>query len=186
MKDTQIIDLYWSRSESAISETAGKYGRYCYSIAYHILRSREDSEECVNETYFHAWETIPPKRPHRLAAFLGTITRNLSLNRWEHDHAERRGNGQVSLALDELRECIPAAGHVEQIADELALTEILNRFLSMLSKENRIIFMRRYWYLCSIREIAQELALSESKVKMSLLRSRNKLKQLLEKEGFDL
>ncbi len=186
MEDKQIIDLYWVRSESAISETANKYGRYCHSIAFNILHSHEDSEECVNDTFFNAWKTIPPQRPNKLSAFLGTITRNLSLNRWEQYSAEKRGFGQVPLALEELHDCIPAVENVEQVVDDLTLTEILNRFLSMLPKDRRIIFMRRYWYLCSIKEIAKEYSISESKVKMSLMRSRNELKRLLEKEGFDL
>jgi len=186
VEDKQIIDLYWVRSETAISETADKYGRYCHSIAFNILRSREDSEECVNDTFFNAWRAMPPQRPNKLSAFLGTITRNLSLKKWEQYSTEKRGLGQVPLALEELQDCIPAAENVEQVADDLALVEILNRFLSMLPKDRRKIFMRRYWYMCSIKEIAEGYSISESKVKMSLLRSRNELKQLLEKEGFDL
>ena len=186
MDDQKIIDLYWARSETAISETAQKYGRYCHSIAFNILHDREDSEECVNDTFFNAWNTIPPQRPSRLSAFLGKITRNLSLNKWEQYHAEKRGCGQVPLALEELRDCIPALGNVEQAADDLVLTEILNQFLSMLPKDRRKIFMRRYWYMDTIKEIAKGYSMSESKVKMSLLRSRNELKQLVEKEGFAL
>ena len=105
MEDLQIIELFWQRSESAVTETARKYGRYCHTIAYNILHSREDSEECVNDTYLNAWRTIPPQRPERLSTFLGKITRNLSLKRWEQYHAEKRGAGQTALALDELAEC---------------------------------------------------------------------------------
>ena len=189
MDDQQIIDLYWARSETAISETAKKYESYCHSIAFNILHNREDSEECVNDTFFNAWNTIPPippQRPSRLSAFLGKITRNLSLNKWEQYNAEKRGCGQVPLALEELQDCIPALENVEQVADDLALTEILNQFLSMLPKDRRKIFMRRYWYMDTIKEIAEGYSIGESKVKMSLLRSRNELKQLLEKEGFAL
>lgn len=186
VEDKQIIDLYWAHSETAISETASKYGRYCHSIAFNILHSHEDSEECVNDTFFNAWKAIPPQRPNKFSAFLGTITRHLSLNKWEQYNAEKRGCGQVPLVLEELTDCIPASENVEQVADDLALTELLNRFLGTLSTDSRKIFMRRYWYMNSIKEIAKGYSMSESKVKMSLLRSRNELKQLLEKEGFDL
>lgn len=186
MEDKQIVDLYWARSEKAISETADKYGRYCYTIAYNILHSNEDSEECVNDTYLHAWNAMPDQRPNRLSAFLGRITRNLSLKRWEKYTAKKRGAGQVPLALDELRECIPATNYTDSVADDIVLTDVLNRFLASLTAEKRNIFMRRYWYLSPVAEIASDLAISESKVKMSLLRSRNELKQLLEKEGITL
>ena len=186
MEDNQIIDLYWARSETAISETASKYGRYCHSIAYNILRSHEDSEECVNDTFFNAWNTMPPQRPNKLSAFLGTIARNLSLKKWEQYSTEKRGFGQVPLALEELQDCIPALENVERVVDYLALTELLNKFLSKLPKGRRKIFMRRYWYMDTIKEIAEGYSMSESKVKMSLLRSRKELKQLLEKEGFVL
>ena len=186
MEDKQIVDLYWARSEKAISETADKYGRYCYTIAYNILHSNEDSEECVNDTYLHAWNAMPDQRPNKLSAFLGRITRNLSLKRWEKYTAKKRGAGQVPLALDELRECIPATNYTDSVADDIVLTDVLNRFLASLTAEKRNIFMRRYWYLSPVAEIASDLAISESKVKMSLLRSRNELKQLLEKEGITL
>lgn len=186
MEDKQIVALYWARSETAISETAAKYGRYCYTIAYHILHSHEDSEECVSDTYLRAWNAMPEQRPDRLQAFLGRITRNLSLNRWEKASAEKRGAGQVPLALEELRECLPEADTTESVADDLVLTDVLNRYLASLSAEKRKIFMRRYWYLSSISEIAADYALSESKVKMTLFRCRRELKQLLEKEGIVL
>lgn len=186
MDDQQIIDLYWARSENAITETAHKYGPYCHSIAYHILYSKEDSEECVNDTYWKAWGAMPPQRPNQLRTFLGKITRNLSLNRWEKHTAEKRGAGQVPLALDELAECVPAPDSVERTVDDLALTELLNDFLSGLPVQTRRIFMRRYWYLCSVKEIAADCAVSESKVKTTLFRTRNKLKQHLEKEGVAL
>ena len=186
MEDKQIVDLYWSRSETAISETAIKYGRYCYYIAHNILHNNEDSEECVNDTYLNAWKAMPDQRPSKLSTFLGKITRNLSLNRWELYNAEKRGSGQIPLALHELHECIPSTNSADHLADDLALAEILNRFLAALPKEKRMIFMRRYWYLSPIAEIAADYSMSESKVKMSLLRSRNALKQVLEEEGIDL
>ena len=186
MEDKQIIELYFARSEQAIAETDAKHGPYCRSIAGRILHNREDSEECVNDTWLQAWNAIPPQRPQRLAVFLGRITRNLALNRWEANAARKRGGGQVPLALEELRDCLPASGTGTDPTEMLVLTQTLNRFLAALTKETRIIFLRRYWYLDSIGEIAQRLNLTESKVKMSLLRSREKLRSVLEKEGISL
>ena len=183
MDDGQIIDLYWARSETAISETANKYSKYCHAIAFNILHSNEDSEECVNDTYMRAWDAMPPKRPNRLSTFLGKITRNLSLNKYEKYAAEKRGCGQVPLALDELQDCVPAAGNVEQTIEDAELIAIFNRFLAALPTDTRKVFMQRYWYLCPIKEIAEDYSFSESKVKMTLLRARNELKQILEKEG---
>lgn len=183
MDDEQIVDLYWARSEIAISETANKYGRYCHSIAYNILHNNEDSEECVNDTYMRAWGAVPPQRPNRLSAFLGKITRNLSLNRYEKYTAQKHGEGQVPMALDELQECIPVSDNVEQVIEDAELVELFNHFLATLPQEVRKIFMRRYWYLSSIKEIAEDYGFNESKVKMILLRARNELKQILEKEG---
>lgn len=186
MDDGQIIDLYWARSEAAISETASKYSRYCHSIAFNILHNNEDSEECVNDTYMRAWGAMPPQRPNRLSTFLGKITRNLSLNKYEKFTAEKRGFGQVPLVLDELQDCIPSAGSVEQTIEDAALAEVFNRFLTALPTETRKIFMRRYWYLSPIREIAGDYSFSEGKVKMILFRARNDLKRILEKEGIVL
>lgn len=183
MEDSQIIDLYLARSEHAISETASKYGKYCSYIAYNILHNAEDSEECVNDTYMKAWGIIPPHRPNCLSAFLGKITRNLALDRYKHHAAAKRGFNRVQLALEELEECLPTSGNVEQIVGDMALTELLNAFLDGLSPEARKLFMRRYWYFSTIKEIASYYAMSEGKVKMSLLRSRNELKRLFEKEG---
>lgn len=170
MDDKQILDLYWERSEAAISETSKKYGKYCRYIASNILHNDEDSEECVNDTYLRAWNSIPPNRPSVLKTFLGKITRNLSLDRYELLNAKKRNGGQMSLIFDEIQECIPSLDSTENIVEEIALTDILNRFLSSLSLEQRKIFMRRYWYLSPIKEIATEYGMSESKIKMSLFR----------------
>lgn len=186
MDDGQIIDLYWARSETAITETANKYSKYCHTIAYNILHSNEDAEECVNDTYMRAWSAMPTQRSTRLSAFLGKITRNLSLNRYEHYAAEKRGMGQVPLALDELHDCIPCSDSVEQTVDDQTLIEIINSFLEFMPTETRKIFMRRYWYLSPIKEIAVDYAISESKTKMTLLRTRNVLRDILEKEGITL
>lgn len=186
MDDKQIVDLFWKRSEDAIKETSKKYGRYCHSIASRILNNEEDAKECVNDTYLKAWKSIPPKRPEMLSAYLGKITRNLALNRWEYYDAKKRGSGQISVILDELQECIPATNHTESIVDKLHLTEALNRFLATLPAEKRKIFVRRYWYMSSIKEIAKDYHMSESKVKMSLLRLRKECQEFLEKEGITI
>ena len=186
MEDNQIIRLYFDRSEEAISQTAAKYGKYCHTIAYNILHNFEDSEECVNDTYWKAWNTIPPRRPKRLAAFLGRITRNLSLDKYRHYTADKRGGGELAVALEELGDCISSIGSMGDHTEEIVLVEVLNSFLASLSAEHRKIFMRRYWYVSSVKEIADDYGITESKVKMSLLRSRNQLKTVLEKEGIAL
>ena len=186
MDDEQIIDLFWARSERAIGETDKKYGTFCYGLAFRILDDPQDSEECVNDTYLKTWNAIPPGRPGSLIAFLGKITRNLALNRREKNFAEKRGGGEVPAALDELAECIPDPNSLDRRMEQKALTESLNRFLGKLSGESRRIFLSRYWELCSVREIADIYGISESKVKVSLYRTRGKLKSFLEKEGIEL
>lgn len=186
MEDNQIIQLYFDRSEEAITQTAQKYGKYCHTIAYNILHNMEDSEECVNDTYWKAWSAIPPSKPKRLAAFLGKITRNRSLDKFRRYKADKRGGGEMALALEELGDCVSSSEKTEEYVDEMFLVETLNQFLASLSTEQRKIFMRRYWYVSSVEEIANEYGISQSKVKMSLLRSRNRLKQVLEEEGIAL
>ncbi len=186
MEDNQIIDLYFSRSEDAIAHTDQKYGSYCRTIAHNIVHDDLDTEECVNDTYWKVWNIIPPRRPSKFSAFLGRITRNLALDRYRYFSAEKRGAGEMPLALDELTCCVPSVGFEEELLNRNELTAALNRFLSSLSRQQRMIFMRRYWYLSSIREIADDYKLTESKVKMSLLRSRNKLRDCLEEEGIVL
>ena len=181
--DDRIVDLYWERSESAIDESSKKYSRYCHSIAYGILHNNEDSEECVNDTYLRAWNAMPPKRPNCLATFLGKITRNLSLDKYRGYTASKRGHGQVEVALSELEEVVPSSGSVEDEIIGSELAETLNVFLESLPKQKRIIFVRRYWYLISIKSIADDLGESESQVKSSLFRTRNELKLYLEAEG---
>ena len=183
MDDRQIIKLYYERSEAAISETAVKYGNYCHAIAYNILYNEEDTEECVNDTYLKAWEAIPPRFPDKLSVFLGKITRNLALDKYRYYNGKKRGNGQTPLVLEELAECIPASVSTEQTVSDKLFIELLNSFLEALPLEKRNIFMQRYWYLRPVSEIAEEFSISESKVKMILFRTRNKLKLILEKEG---
>ncbi len=183
MNDKQIIELFLKRSESAISKTAEKYGKYCYCIAYNILFDEQDSEECVNDTYFRAWNVIPPQKPNNLPAFLGKITRNLALDKYKYYKREKRGGGQTVLALDEMLECVPAIKDTEQIISDKELADTLDLFLSGLSLKKRRIFVRRYWYLSPIHEIAEDYGISEANVKVILLRLRKELKQFLEKEG---
>ena len=181
MEDKRIVDLYWMRSESAISETDKKYGKYCHYIAERILESEEDAREVQNDTYLQVWNTVPPERPNSLRAYLGVICRNLSLNRYEASHAQKRG-GEVSLALDELSECI--ADREEQNDVNERLCELLDSFLATLPKRTRRVFLRRYWYASSISEIAKDYGMSENNVTVMLHRTRKTLAQLLQKEGF--
>ena len=186
MTDERIVELYWERSEEAIEETDKAYGRYFHYIAYGILRDDGDSEETVNDTYLKAWNTIPPERPKHLKAFLGRITRQLSINRLEQNTAQKRGNGQYLLALDELDECIPDGDGGSDIGELTALRESLNRFLRSLPPEARRVFIRRYWHMHTVSEIADQFSMSESKVKSLLMRTREKLKKHLDKEGFGI
>lgn len=186
MDDYKIIELYWARSEKAISETANKYGRYCHYIAFNILRNDADAEECVNDTWLKTWNAIPPKRPNRLQTFLGKITRNLSLNMYEKQNAEKRGGGQIPAILDELEECIPDNRNPESITDDIALKNLLNQFLKSLSPNMRKVFVLRYWYMCSVKEIAESCNMGESDVSVTLFRAREKLKKLLKEEDIQL
>lgn len=186
MDDQKIIELYWQRSENAITETAKKYGNFCYSVAFNILANKEDSEECVNDTYFRAWEAIPPTRPSRFSAFIGKIVRHLAINRYEYLTAVKRGGSQVPLALEELCDCIPDHNTPAKVVEDKELALTINRFLTSLSSESRKIFLQRYWALSSIRDISLQYGITESKVKMSLMRTRSKFKHYLEKEGITI
>ena len=183
MEDSAIIDLYWAREERALSETDTKYGGYCRSIAHNILRNREDTEECVSDTWLNAWNAMPPKRPSVLSAFLGKITRNLAFDRWKAAHAEKRGGGSLPLALDELDECIAAKGGVEAAFDEKELSHAIDAFLRTLPERECSIFLRRYWYVDSVQDIAARYALRENTAKSILFRTREKLRRYLAGEG---
>ncbi len=186
MDDLEIIHLYWIRSETALSETEKKYGRYCTSIAYRILNDLEDSKECVNDTWLHAWTSIPPKRPNLLSVFLGRIVRNLSLNRYEKQNAKKRGGGEIPVILDELEECIPSDMNVEQTVDAKQLTNLINQFLTSIPEEKRKLFVLRYWYLYPVKEIVKIQNINEGKLKMCLFRIRQQLKEMLESEGYNI
>lgn len=183
MEDSTIIDLYWARQEQALSETERKYGGYCRSIAHNILQNREDSEECVSDTWLHAWNAIPPQRPSVLSAFLGRITRNLSFDRCRRQSAEKRGGGVLPLALDELSECVPAPGRVEQTLEAQELSTAIDRFLRTLPERDCSIFLRRYWYVDTVQTIAERYEINVSTVKSILFRTREKLRRYLSGEG---
>lgn len=161
MEDSRIIELYESRDQQAISQSNIKYGGYCYSVGYNILGVREDTEECVNETWLRAWNSIPPQKPRMLSAFFGRITRNIAFDRYRASKAAKRGKGEIAAVLEEL----------------------INEFLGELQERDRNIFLQRYWFATPIKEISKKYAMNLNTVKASLFRSRNKLKALLEKEG---
>lgn len=186
MEDSAIIELYWSRDQTAVAETAKKYGTYCRYIARQILQNDWDSEECVNDTYMNAWNSIPPKRPPALGAFLGKITRNLALNLYAKNIAQKRGGGQCDLVLEELEECLSPRRTDADPTGDIVLRDAMAAFVAGLDETRRRIFLRRYWYLSPIKEIAQSFGMSESKVKTILMRTRNELKQLLQREGIYL
>ena len=186
MDDNSIIDLYWERSESAISETAQKYGNYCTTIALNILHNKEDADECVNDTYMKTWNAIPPQRPTTFSAFLGKIARNLSINKYKEYRAQKRGSYEIPILLEELEGCIPSANSIEAEYEAGILVKAIDHYLGLLDPENRIVFVRRYWYVDSISSIASRFQMSESKVKSMLFRTRNKLRIYLEKEGVSI
>ena len=186
MKDIDIIKLYFARSEKAISETAEKYGRYLTQIAKNILFSNQDSEECVNDTYLKAWNSIPPATPENLSTYLGKITRNNAINRYNMNTAQKRGNGNVDVILSELELCIPSEFSVDYVIDEKHLIYLIEDFLKSQNTMKKNIFIRRYWYCESISSIATDFSISENKVTSILYRMRLKLKEKLEKEGITI
>lgn len=186
MDDEKIIDLYWQRDEHAITVTTVKYGAYCGSIAKNILQDHEDSEECVNDTWLHAWAAIPPHRPVRLSAFLGKITRELSLDRYKARVAQKRGNGELAVALDELDECLANGKSVEESLESRMIGQTISDFLQKQKEVYADIFIRRYYHVCSVKQIAEEFGISENKTKSILFRMRKKLRSHLESEGISL
>lgn len=186
MNDSQIVALFLDRDQRAIEETAEKYGKYCYAIAYNILQNHEDAQEAVSDTYLGAWATIPPHKPVKLNTFLGKIARRTALKRWEKNCAQKRGGGEVELALEELSEYVSGGQMPESAIESQELTRILNEFLEKLPKEERQVFVCRYWYLDPIADIAKRFGFSQSKIKSMLARTRMKLRSTLSKEGITL
>ena len=185
MEDTKIIDLYFARNETAITETDQKYGTYCRSIAWNILQNHEDSEECVSDTWLRAWNAMPPQRPRVLRQFLAKITRNLSLDRFQAGHAQKRGSGEVPLALEELKECV-GSGDPATDAERKLLEELIGQFLQQLSQRDRGVFLRRYFYMESHKDIAARYGMKETNVRLCLSRTRQRLREYLRKEDFPL
>lgn len=180
MEDNQIIELYWNRSENAILETDKKYGKYCDYIAYNILQNKEDSKECVNDTYLNTWNAIPPQRPNVLKLFLARITRNLAINQYKRKNAKKREQ-TMEIVLEELQECSSNTS-IEQELQYTELVKNINNFLENLSIEKRKIFLERYWYFETIKEICSKNKMSESNVKTTLLRIRQQLKEHLKED----
>lgn len=186
MDDEIIVKLYWDRNQEAIPETEKKYGKYCTYIAQSILGNMEDVEECVNDTYLCAWNSIPPHKPNTLSTYLGKIVRNLSFNRYKHNKADKRGGGELPLVLDELAEYVSGKDDVEQEVDRKELIGAINGFLDSLSEEKRGIFICRYWYTESISGIASRYGLKEGSISVILNRLRKKLHDYLVERGFEL
>lgn len=184
MEEQTLLELYFARDEAALTHTAELYGSYCRSIAMGILRNAQDAEECVSDTWLHAWYAIPPQRPSRLGLFLGKITRNLSFDRYKANHAAKRGGGELSLVLEELAECIPGGESPEDTLLQKDLVAAINAFLRQCSVSQRRCFLRRYYYAQPVEQIARSLGLSENHVSVLLYRTRKKLRSKLEQEGF--
>ena len=182
MQDHEIIALYFERDERAIAETAGKYGTYCHSIAVNILADQMDAEECVNDTWLRTWNAIPPHRPDILRVFIGKITRNLALDKYKARTAEKRFGGEFALSLDELDECVGT----DESAEESIVGETISRFLQGQPELSRKMFVCRYFYCDSIRDIADRFQVTEGKVKTTLFRVRGKLREYLETEGISV
>jgi len=186
MEDREIVGLFLERNSEAIKETATKYGSYCRSIAKNILGSDEDAEECVNDTYLKAWNTIPPHCPEKLSTYLGKLTRNLSFDKFRHRNAHKRGGGEIALVLEELGECVSGTDSVEAEFEKKELAYAVNSFLDTLSKEKCNIFICRYWYVLPVSEIAKRFGKSENNVSVILNRIRSELKKYLSERGYDI
>ena len=184
MEDCRIVELYWQKNAEAIRETDRKYGAYCFAIADHILHNKEESEECINDTWLNAWNAMPPQRPAKLQMFLAKITRNLAFNRFNTRSAKKRGGGEMALVLDELAECLVAESDVESEYEARELGQCLRRFVRALPERDGNVFVRRYFFTESAAEIAKRYGLTDNHVMVILSRTRKKLKTYLIKEGF--
>ncbi len=183
MEDNRIVELYHQRDEAALRLTREKYGRRLYGIAYAILGDEGGAEECENDTYLRAWEQMPPQRPQVLFAFLGTITRRLALDRYRTAHTAKRGGGTAAVSLAELEECVPAHGGVHEGIECRELATCISVFLHTLPREECDVFLRRYWYMDSVAAIATRFGCSQGRIRILLMRTREKLKKHLQKEG---
>ena len=186
MDDRRIVELFLERSEEAILETDIKYGRYCHKIAFNVLGNDEDSEECVNDAYMRAWGSIPPNEPDSMASYIGRITRNLALDKLRQKQSDKRGNGEVPVVLDELAECVSGHDELERRQDSAEIAAAIDSFLDELNSVERGVFMRRYWMMEPIADVANRYDISVSKTTTMLFRLRAKLKKHLMKEGIPL
>lgn len=186
MRDEDIIHLYQKRSEQAVVETERKYGAYCKTIAGRILQDGEDCKECLNDTWLKVWETIPPVVPKKFSAYVGKITRNLALNMYKYKYAGKRISERMMVSMEELKDCVSERESVEGKVEEKMVLEKLNAYLEQLPELQRKIFVRRYFYMDSMKEIADLYEMKESYVKTLLFRTRRKLKEYFQKEGIIL
>ena len=184
MEDHAILALYFARDERALDETAKKYGAGCYAVSYQILRSREDAEECVNDTWLGAWNAIPPQKPVVLKPFLAKLTRRISFNRWRRQSAQKRGGGEIDAVLDELKDCVAKDGDPEGEAIAAALGQTIRQFVRQLPPREGDLFVRRYFYTESVAAAAKHCGLTENHAGVILSRTRQKLRTHLCKEGF--
>ena len=184
MEDSKIIELYWQKNENAIKETSSKYGAYCFAIAENILHNKEDSEECVNDTWLKTWNAIPPHKPAKLQMFLAKITRNLSFNRFNARSAKKRGSGEIVMVLDELAECLANESDVASEYEVRELGRCIRNFVRTLPERDGNVFVCRYFFTAPVAEIAKKYNLTENNVMVILSRTRTKLKNHLIKEGF--
>ena len=185
MEDLAIIELYWARDEGAITETDLKYGPLCRRLAFNILSDREDSEECVNDTWHRAWDTMPPQRPESLRAYLGRIVRNLSISRLRQRTAQKRGGG-LEVMLSELEDCLPSPAQVEQDLEAKELAAAISRWLRSLEPDDRVLFVRRYWYGEAVSRLASEWGASSNQMAKRMQKLRRALKKRLEQEGLSV
>ena len=186
MDDKMIIALYNARSEKAISATDEKYGKYCFTVADNILKCEQDSLECVNDTYLAAWDAIPPDCPDCLKAYLARITRNIAFNRYKAQRRDKRGGGEITLVLDETEDFLPSGRNIDEDLEKEELAKTINAFLAGISQRDCDIFVCRYFFAESIDEISRKFSASRSNVQKILSRTRSKLREWLEKEGYSI
>ena len=184
MEDTAIIELYWARNEDALTQSDRKYGPMCRSLAYNILTDRQDSEECVNDTWHRAWNTMPPQWPDSLRAYLGRIVRNLSISRLRQRTAQKRGGSNTLFS--ELEDCLPSSIRVDQELDVKELSAAISRWLRTLDADDRVLFVRRYWYGEPLHVLASQWSLDPNRLAKRMLKLRRSLRQSLDQEGFDV
>ena len=184
MDDGKIMELFFARDEQALSAAAEKYEHYLFTIAMNVLSDRQDSEECVNDTWLRAWESIPPNHPKSLQAFLSTLVRDRAIDIWRRKHRDKRIGSEYELSLSELSEAIPGHSDVEKAVESAELSELIGSFLRKAGRDVRNVFLLRYYYHDSVRDIAAATGFSTAKVKVLLHRTRLKLRKELEKEGY--